>query len=64
MKALRAQIPTLTVSAGDEAIGMQAEGAGPPPGCRRIVMRLRYGVKSGQSSEVSHGHHRTARHPL
>ena len=30
MKALRAQIPTMTVLAGDKAIGMQAEGAGTP----------------------------------
>jgi hypothetical protein len=30
MKALTAQIPTLTVPARDKAIGMQAEGAGTP----------------------------------
>jgi hypothetical protein len=43
MKALRAQIPTLTVPAGDEAIGMQAEGAGTPtrlpPDCAAPAVR-------------------------
>ena len=29
----------------DRACGMQAEGAKAPPDCRRIVIRLRYGIK-------------------
>ena len=43
MKALRAQTPTLTVPAGDEATAMQAEGAGTPtrlrPDCDAPTVR-------------------------
>jgi hypothetical protein len=47
MTARRNRLPKLMVQVGDRPVGIQAEGAKAPPDCRRIVMRLRYGVKGG-----------------